>query len=191
MIYDVMSCRLGFSVKAMCGGKFDSVFCLEVLIDGVRRFIYLLFQMVWRRFSKVRFIIHIYFQGFLEGMEDGCMLIVNVLLVLSVQRVRRKECWWYEVQFYALILVYKSIIAIQELYTEGVVPKIFFYFEWYADLIADLIDSARFGIGLDLDMIFDNVANFEVLGWIEIRVMKFTMASAVYFDNIFKYLLRK
>ena len=36
------------------------------------------------------------------------------------------------------------------------------------DLIAKLLDSTRFGIGLDLNMSFDNVANFEVLGWGEI-----------------------
>ena len=131
--------------------------------------------MDWQRFGKIRVIIHIYFQGFLQGMDDGCMLIVNVLLVLSVQRVRRKECWWYEVQFYALILVYKSIIAIQELYTEGVVPKIFFYFEWYADLIAKLLDIARVGFGLDLNIFMDNVMGCylfisnNIYGWDRIK----------------------
>ena len=72
VVYDFMRCRLGFLVKAMCGGKFDCKFCLVVLIYGVRRFIFLLFQMGWRRFGKVRVIIHIYFQGFLQGVDDGC-----------------------------------------------------------------------------------------------------------------------
>ena len=68
---------------------------------------------------------------------------------------------------------------------EGVVSKIFYYFEWYADFIAKIIDSARVGIGLDLNMSFDDVVNFEVLGWDEIRVMTFAMASAAFFDKIF------
>ena len=53
------------------------------------------------------------------------------------------------------------------------------------DLIAKIIDSSRVRIGLDLYMIFGNVANFEVLGWGEIRVMTFTMASAAFFNNNF------
>ena len=61
--------------------------CLEVLIDGVRRFIYSFFHMGWRRFGKVRVIIHIYFQGFLQEVDDGCVLIVKILLVWGVQRV--------------------------------------------------------------------------------------------------------
>ena len=44
VIYDIMRYRLGFSVKAMCGGKFYCMLCLEVLIDGVRRFIYSFFS---------------------------------------------------------------------------------------------------------------------------------------------------
>ena len=165
--------------------------CLEILINGVRRFIYSLFQMVWWRFGKVRVIIQLYFQGFFQGVEYGCMLIVRVFLFRGFQRIGQKECWRKKVQFCTLIISCVSIVLIQALYMKGVLSKIFYYFEWYADLIANLIDSARFGIGLDLDMIFDNVANLEVLGWIEIIVMKFTMASAVYFDNIFLYLLRK
>ena len=74
----------------MCGVKFDCVFYLAVLINGVRRFIYSFFQMGWRRFGKVCFIIHLYFQGLLEGVDDGCVLIVKVLLVWGVQRVGRK-----------------------------------------------------------------------------------------------------
>ena len=81
----------------MCGGKFDCMFCLEVLIDGIIRFIYLLFQMGWWRFGKVCAIIHLYFQGFLQGVYNGCVLIVKVSLVWGVQRVGRKECWWKEV----------------------------------------------------------------------------------------------
>ena len=81
VIYDVMRCCLGFLEKAMCGGEFDCMFYLEVLIHGVRRFIYLLFQMGWRRFGKVRVIIHLYFQGFLQKWDNGCMIIVEVLLV--------------------------------------------------------------------------------------------------------------
>ena len=68
---------------------------------------------------------------------------------------------------------------------EGFVSNIFYYFEWSTDLIAELLDIARVGIGLDLNMSFGDVANFEVLGWGEIRVMTFTMASAAFFDNIF------
>ena len=68
---------------------------------------------------------------------------------------------------------------------EGVVSKIFYYFEWSADLIAKLPDSARVEIELDLNMSFDNVSNFEVLGWCEIRVMKFMMASAMFFGMNF------
>ena len=73
-----MRCRLGFLVKAMCGGKFDCMFCLEVLINGVRIFIYLLFQMVWWRFGKLDVIINIYFKGFIQGVGYGCVLIVKV-----------------------------------------------------------------------------------------------------------------
>ena len=141
--------------------------------------------MGWWRFDKVRFITHLYFQGFIQGVDNGCVLIVKVLLVWGVQRFGRKECWWQEVQLCALILVYRSIFVIQALYTEGVVSNIFYYFKWSADLISKLLDSARVGIGLDLNMRFDDVANFEVLGWGEIRVMKFTMASAAFFDNDF------
>ena len=67
VVYDVMRCCLGFSVKAMCGGKFDLMFCLDVLIDGFRRFIYLLFQMGWLRFGKVHVIIHLYLKNFSRG----------------------------------------------------------------------------------------------------------------------------
>ena len=74
---------------------------------------------------------------------------------------------------------------------EVVVYKIFYYFGWSADLIAELLDSDRVGIVLDLNMIFENIANFEVLGWGEIRVMTFTMASEAFFDNNFQYLLCK
>ena len=87
-----MRCCLGLSVKAMCGGKFDYMFCLEVLINGVRRYIHSLFQMGWWRFGKVRVIIHLYFKGFLQGVGDGCVFIAKVLLVWGVQRVGRKEC---------------------------------------------------------------------------------------------------
>ena len=66
---------------------------------------------------------------------------------------------------------------------EGVVSKILYYFEWSADLIAKLLVSSRFGTGLDLNMSFDDVANFEVLGWDYIRVMTFAMASAAFFDK--------
>ena len=118
MIYDVMRCRLGFSVGAMCGGKFDCMLYLEVLIYGFRRFIYSLFKMGWWRFDKVRFIKHLYFQGFIQGVDNGCVLIVKVLLVWGVQRFGQKECWWQEVQLCALILVYRSIFVIQALYTE-------------------------------------------------------------------------
>ena len=71
MIYDVMRCHIGFLVKAMWGGKFDCMFCLEVMINGVRSFIYSLFQMGWWGFGKVCIIIHIYFQGFIQGVDDG------------------------------------------------------------------------------------------------------------------------
>ena len=111
------------------------------------------------------------------------MHIVKVLLVWDVQRAGQKECWWKEVKLCALILAYGSIFVIQELYMERVVSKIFYYFEWSTDLIAKLLDSARVRIGLDLNMRFDNVPNFEVLGWGEIRVMTFTMASAEFFDK--------
>ena len=47
---------------------------------------------------------------------------------------------------------------------EGVVSNIFYYFEWSVDLIAKLLDSDRFEIVLDLNMNYDNVANFELLG---------------------------
>ena len=116
--------------------------------------------MGWRRFGKVRVIIHIYFQGFLQGVEDGCMLIVKVSLVWGVQRVGQEECWRQEAQLCALILAYVSVVFIQVLYMEGVVYKILSYFEWSADLTAKLIDSAKVGIGLDLNMSFDNVAKF-------------------------------
>ena len=180
-----MRCCLGFSVKDMCGGKFYCMLYLEVMINGVRRFIYLLFQRVWWRFGKVCVMINLYFQGFLQGVDDGSVLIVKVLLVWGVQRVGRKECWLQEVQLCALILAYGSIFIIQALYMEGVVSNIFYYFECPTDLIAKILDSARVGIGLDLNMRFENISNFEVLGWDEIRFMKFTMASAVFFNNNF------
>ena len=99
------------------------MFCLEVLINGVRRFIYLLFQMGWWRFVKVHVIIHFYFQGFLQGVDDGCVIIVKASLVWGVQRVGHKECWWQEVKSFALILHNDSIVFIQSLYMEGVVLK--------------------------------------------------------------------
>ena len=68
---------------------------------------------------------------------------------------------------------------------KGIVSKIFYYFEWSAYLIAKLLDSSRVGIGLNLNMIFDNIANFEFLGWGYIRVMTFTMASVAFFGNNF------
>ena len=68
---------------------------------------------------------------------------------------------------------------------EGVVSKIFYYFQWSADLIAKLLDSAKVGIGLELNTSFDDVVNFEVLGWGVIRVMTFTMASVAFLDNNF------
>ena len=68
---------------------------------------------------------------------------------------------------------------------EGVVSKIFYYFEWSADLIAKIIDITRVGIGLNLNMSFDYVAHFEVLGWIDIRVMMLTMASVAFFYKYF------
>ena len=68
---------------------------------------------------------------------------------------------------------------------EGAVSMIFYYFEWFADLIDNLLDSARVGIGLDLNTSLENVANFEVLGWGDIRVLRFTMASAAFFDKNF------
>ena len=52
-------------------------------------------------------------------------------------------------------------------------------------MIAKIIDSARVGIGLDLNMIFDNVASFEVLGWGDIRVMISTMVIAALFKENF------
>ena len=82
-----MMCCLSFSVKDKCGEKFDCMFCLEVLIYGVRRFIYSLFHMGWWRFGKVRVIMHLYFQGFIQGVDDGYVLIVKVLLIWGVQRV--------------------------------------------------------------------------------------------------------
>ena len=63
--------------------------------------------------------------------------------------------------------------------------KIFYYFQWSADLIDKLLGSARVGIGLDLNMSFYNISNFELFGWGEIRVTKFTMASAAFFDKNF------
>ena len=78
VIYDIMRYRLGFSVKAMCGGKFYCMFCSELLIDGVKRFIYLLFHMGWWRSGKVCVIIHFYFQGFIHGVDHGCVLVVKV-----------------------------------------------------------------------------------------------------------------
>ena len=50
-------------------------------------------------------------------------------------------------------------------------------------MIAKLLDSARFGIGLDSKMSFENVANFEVLGWDDIKVMTFMMESVTLSDN--------
>ena len=47
---------------------------------------------------------------------------------------------------------------------EGFVSNIFYYFEWSTDLISELLDSAIVRIILDLNMIFDYVSNFEVLG---------------------------
>ena len=123
-----MRCRLGFLVNDMHGGKSDCIFYLEVLIYGVRRFIYLLFLMGWWRFGKVSVIIHLYFQGFLQGVEDGCVLIVKVLLVWGVQRVGRKDLWWKEVQLCSLILVYGSIVVIHAFYMEVIVSRIFYYF---------------------------------------------------------------
>ena len=93
VIYDFMRCRLVLSVKAICGGKFDCMLCLEVLIDGVRRFIYSLFQMGWWRFCKVCVIIHLYYQGFLQGVDNGGVLVDTVSLVWGVQRVGRKDLW--------------------------------------------------------------------------------------------------
>ena len=92
VIYDVMRCCIGFLETAMCGGKFDCMLCLEVLIDGVRKFIYLLFQMGWWRFGKVCAIIHLYFQGFLQGLKYGFVIIVEVLLIWDFQRLGWKEC---------------------------------------------------------------------------------------------------
>ena len=113
----------------MCGGKFDCMLCLEVPIDGVRSFIYLLFQMGWWRFGKVCFIINIFFQGFFQEVDDGCVLIVELSLVWGVQRFILKEFWWQEVKLCALILAYGSIVVIKALYTEGIVSKIFYCFE--------------------------------------------------------------
>ena len=42
------------------------------------------FQMGWWMFGKVRVIINLYFQGFIQGEEDRCVLIVKVLLVWGV-----------------------------------------------------------------------------------------------------------
>ena len=56
------------------------------------------------------------FQGFLQRVDNGCVLIFKVSLVWGVQRVRQKECWWQEVQLCALILAYGSIFVIQALY---------------------------------------------------------------------------
>ena len=74
---------------------------------------------------------------------------------------------------------------------EGVVSKIFYYFEWSTELIANLLDSSRVGIELDLKMRFDDVSNFEVLGWGEVIVMKSTIASVAFLDKNFEYLLRE
>ena len=63
------------------------------------------------------------------------------------------------------------------------VSNILYCFEWSVDLVDKLLDSSRVGIGLDLNMIFENFANFEVLAWGEIRVMTFTMASVAFFDK--------
>ena len=63
-----MRCCLGFLAKAMRGGKFDSMLCLEVLINGFKRFIYLLFQMSWWKFGRLCVTIHLYFQGFTQGI---------------------------------------------------------------------------------------------------------------------------
>ena len=88
-----MKCCLGLLMKAMCGGKFDCMLFLKVLIYGVRIFIHSLFHMGWWRFGKVRVIVHLYFQGFIHGVEDRCVIIVKVSLVWGVQRFGRKECW--------------------------------------------------------------------------------------------------
>ena len=111
-------------MKAICGGKFDCMSCLELLISGVRRSIYFLFQMCRWRFGKLRVIIHLYFQDFLQRADGGCVLIVKVSLVWGVPRVGRKECL-----FFAIILAHGYIFVIQELYMELVVPKISYYFE--------------------------------------------------------------
>ena len=116
-----------FLCKGYVCRKIDCMLCLDVLIDWVRSFIYSFFHMGWWRFRKLCVIINLYFQGSLQGADDGCVLIVKVSLVWGVQRFGRKECWWQEVQFCALILAYGSIVVIQELYTEGVVSKIFYY----------------------------------------------------------------
>ena len=68
---------------------------------------------------------------------------------------------------------------------EGFVSEIFYYFEWSADLIVKLLESDRVGIGLYLNMRFNDIYNFEVLGWGEIRFMTFTMVSAEFFDDEF------
>ena len=73
-------------------------------MNGVRRFVYSVFHMGWWRCVKGRVFIHLYFQGFLQGVEDGCVLIVKVLLGWGVQRVGRKELCWKEGHLCALIL---------------------------------------------------------------------------------------
>ena len=40
---------------------------------------------VWWGFGKVRVIIHLYLQGFLQGVDNGCDIIVKVLLVWGVK----------------------------------------------------------------------------------------------------------
>ena len=115
VIYDVMRCCIGFLVKAMCGGKFDCMFCLEVLIDRGIMCIYSLFQMGWWSFGKLCAIIHLYFLEFLQGADDRCVIIVNVSLVWGVKRFGQKECWWQEVQVCALIIAYGTIVVIQSL----------------------------------------------------------------------------
>ena len=61
---------------------------LYVLFGGTYRWgykVYLfLFHMGWWRFGKVRVIIHLYFQGFLQGVDNGSVLIVKASLVWGV-----------------------------------------------------------------------------------------------------------
>ena len=76
----------------MCGGKFDCMLHLEVLINGVRRYIHSLFQMGWWRFGKVSVIIHLYFKGFLQGVGNGCVFIAKVLLLDDHVEIGRASC---------------------------------------------------------------------------------------------------